>query len=104
MQKGARAPGRRAEKDMDVGSSVHAAAAASSSTSTPDSGVIDAAGIVSPRFHAATAARLPVPSTRNNTRRASDNRAALNDTRSGGGLGASKTASTSGESSCTPQS
>jgi len=44
-----------------------AAAAASSNTSTPASGAIDAAGIASPRCQAATASRLPAPSTRYNT-------------------------------------
>ena len=78
--------------------------AASTRTSTPPASRIAAAGSCSPARQRATASRLASPSTMNSTSRVRLKRAALSDTRCGGGFGAWNTTSASGALAATPQS
>src|SRR5450756_3050196 len=87
-----------------TGSTNGTSSADSTSTSTPATGMIARAGMSLPARHSATALCLDFPLTRNITCRARLSRAALNDTRCGGGLGASNTASVSGEPGAAPHS
>jgi hypothetical protein len=71
--------------------------------STPAAGMIARAGVSSSARHAATASCLDSPLTRNIACRVRLSLAALNDTRSRGGLGASNTANASGDPGFVPR-
>src|ERR1035437_3293001 len=81
-----------------------ASSADSTSTSTPAVGMIERARISLPARHSAMALCLDSPLTKNITCRARLSRAALIDTRCGGGLGMSNRASVSGDPGAAPHS
>lgn len=94
-------PRGRARKDRSRFTSArrpgYSSSAASTSTSTPASGMITRAGTSSPERQAATALRFDSPLTRNATCRERLSRDALRDTRCGGRLGELNIDRTSGE-------